>query len=126
MAGPAVRSGLAENNSRSVVYGGRWTRYAYKNASGGSASYATAKGASAKLTFRGRAIAIVAPVGPTRGSARIYVDGVYRGTVSFRLSTNRSRRVVYTTTLSSLGTHSIQLRLSGNGRIDLDTFVVYR
>ena len=126
VAGPAVRSGLAENNSRSVVYGGRWTRYAYKNASGGSASYATAKGASAKLTFRGRAIAIVAPVGPTRGSARIYVDGVYRGTVSFRLSTNRSRRVVYTTTLSSLGTHSIQLRLSGNGRIDLDTFVVYR
>jgi hypothetical protein len=126
VAGPAVRTGLAQNNSRSVVYSGRWTRYSYRNASGGSATYATAKGASAKLTFRGRAVAIVGPIGPARGSARIYVDGVYRGTVKFRASTNRSRQVMYTTTFSSLGTHSIQMRLAGNGRVDLDTFVVFR
>ena len=98
----------------------------YSNASGGSVTYATAGGASARTTFVGRAVAIVGPVGPTRGSARIYVDGVYRGAVSFRAIRNQSRKVVYTTALSTLGTHSIQLRLVGNGRVDLDTFVIFR
>jgi hypothetical protein len=56
----------------------------------------------------------------------MYVDGVYRGVVSFRSSRNQSRKVVFTTALSNLGTHSIQLRLVGNGRVDLDTFVIFR
>jgi len=33
---------------------------------------------------------------------------------------------MYTAALSTLGTHSIQLRLVGNGRVDLDTFVIFR
>ena len=36
-------------------------------------------GASARTTFSGRGVAIVAPVGPTRGSAAVYIDGAYRG-----------------------------------------------
>jgi subtilisin len=123
--GPAVRNRLVQNSSSAVHYLGRWTRLAYVNASGGSVSYATAARASAATTFVGRAVAIVGPVGPTRGSARVYVDGVYRTTVSFRASRNKSRRVVYSTTFTGLGTHSIRLRLVGNGRVDLDTFVVF-
>jgi hypothetical protein len=78
------------------------------------------------MRFTGRAVAIVAPVGRARGSARIYVDGVYRGIVSFRASTGRSRVVMYATTFPTVATHTIQLRLAGNGRVDLDTFVVLR
>jgi subtilisin family serine protease len=126
VAGPTVRSSLVQNVSSAVGYVGRWRRLYYSNASGGSVSYATTAGASARAMFVGRAVAIVGPVGPTRGSARIYVDGVYRGVVSFRSSRNQSRKVVFTTALSSLGTHSIQLRLVGNGRVDLDTFVIFR
>jgi hypothetical protein len=126
IAGPSVRNSLVQNVSSAVGYVGRWTRLYYTNASGGSVTYATAVGASARTTFFGRAVAIVGPVGPARGSARIYVDGVYRGAVSFRFGLNRSRRVVYTAALSSLRAHTIQMRLVGNGRVDLDTFVIFR
>ena len=126
VAGPSVRNGLVQNVSSAVGYVGRWTRLYYSNASGGSVTYATARGASARTTFFGRAVAIVGAVGPARGSARIYVDGVYRGAVSFRFSLNRSRRVVYTVALTSLRAHTIQMRLVGNGRVDLDTFVIFR
>jgi subtilisin len=124
--GPSVVSSIVQNSSPSVIYARTWHRQAYTNALGGSVNYATAAGASAKLTFTGRAVAIVGPVGPSRGSAKIYVDGVYRTTVSFRASANRSHKAMYTTTLPTLGTHSIRLVLSGNGRVDLDAFVVYR
>jgi len=124
--GPSVRNGLVQNVSSAVGYVGRWTRLYYSNASGGSVTYATAGGASARTTFFGRAVAIVGAVGPARGSARIYVDGVYRGAVSFRFGLNRSRRVVYTAALTSLRAHTIQMRLVGNGRVDLDTFVIFR
>jgi len=126
VAGASARGSLIQNSSSSVAYAGTWHRQAYTNASGGSVNYATAAGASAKLTFTGRSVAIVGPVGPARGSARIYIDGVYRGTVSFRASVNRSRKVMFTKTLPTLGTHSVRLRLSGNGRVDLDAFVIYR
>jgi subtilisin len=121
-----VRSGLVQNNSAAVRYVGVWRRLAYSAASGGSVSYATAGGASARTSFVGRAIAVVGPTGPTRGAARVYVDGIYRGLISFRSSTNKSRVILYSTTLPSSSPHSILVRLVGNGRVDLDTFVVFR
>jgi hypothetical protein len=33
---------------------------------------------------------------------------------------------MYSTTFAALGTHTIELRLSGNGRVDLDAFVILR
>ena len=86
----------------------------------------TALGTRVRTTFSGRGIALVAPIGTTRGSARIYVDGAYRGTFSFRSSTNLSRVVMYSTTFSALGTHTIDIRPAGNGRVDIDAFVILR
>jgi hypothetical protein len=124
--GPAMTSGLVQDRARAVAYSGTWRRVLYSGASGGSTTYATSAGARATMRFTGRAVAIVAPVGRGRGSARIYVDGRYRGIVSFRASTGRSRVVMYATTFAAVGTHTIQLRLAGNGRVDLDAFVVLR
>ena len=115
-----------QDGSTSITYKGSWKRSSYVNASGGATHYATALGASAKTTFSGRAIALVAPLGPTRGSAKFWVDGVYRGTISFRNSTGRSRVIMYTTTFPSVGVHTIELRLVGNGRVDVDAFVIFR
>jgi hypothetical protein len=56
----------------------------------------------------------------------VYVDGLYRQTVSFRASAGKSRVVMYATTFATLGTHTIELRPAGNGRVDLDAFVVLR
>jgi subtilisin len=124
--GATTTGSLLQETSPSIAYKGTWARHTYANASGGTERYATATGASAKVTFTGRAAALVAPIGPARGSAGIYVDGVYRTTVNFRASAGKSRQMMYSTTFSSLGTHSVEVRLSGNGRVDVDAFVIFR
>jgi hypothetical protein len=65
-------------------------------------------------------------VNSTRGSAAVYVDGVSRGTISFRASSGMSRLVRFATLFPTLGTHTIELRPTGNGRVDLDAFVILR
>jgi hypothetical protein len=86
--------------------------------------YSAKAGAKARTTITGRGVALVAPLGTTRGSAKVYVDGVYRGTISFRSTVNRSRSIVWSMSFSSVGTHSVEIRLNGNGRVDVDAFVI--
>ena len=124
--GTTATGTLVQDRSSLVSYTGTWTRKAYYLASGGSSTFATAAGARARHTFTGRAIALVAPVGPTRGSATIYVDGVSRGSVSFRAATRRSRVVMFATSFSTLAAHTIEVRVNGTGRVDVDAFVVFR
>ncbi|MBA2382413.1 MAG: S8 family serine peptidase, partial [Chloroflexi bacterium] len=125
-SGPIVTGALLQDRATAVTYSGTWKKSTYVNASGGSTTYATSSGARVRTTFSGRGIAMVAPVGTTRGSARIYIDGAYRTTVSFRASSGRSRVVMFSTTFATLGTHTIDVRLVGNGRVDLDAFVILR
>jgi hypothetical protein len=33
---------------------------------------------------------------------------------------------MYSTTFAALGSHTIEVRLLGNGRVDVDTFVILR
>ena len=124
--GPSVTGVLVQDRSSATSYTGTWHRAWYTYASDRTTMYATAAGARARTTFSGRGVAIVAPTSSTRGSAAVYVDGVYRTTVSFRTATNHGRVVMYSTTFATLGTHTIELRLSGNGRVDLDAFVILR
>jgi hypothetical protein len=124
--GPTLSSLVVQDRSTAVAYSGTWRKALYSGASGGSTTYARAANARARIVFSGRAVAIVAPTGPTRGSARLYIDGLYRGTISFRSSRGNSRVVVVSTTFPTLATHTVQLRLVGNGRVDLDAVVVLR
>ena len=123
---PTFTSSLVSDRSTAISYSGTWKKALYAPATNGSTTYATGAGARARLTFSGRAIALVAPVGSTRGSATIYIDGVSRGTVSFRASTGRSRLIMFSTGFSGLGSHTIEVRVAGNGRVDIDGFVIFR
>jgi subtilisin family serine protease len=124
--GPEYTADLIEESSIRIAYHGTWRSQAASTASGGATRYATAAGASAKLAFKGRAIGLVAPVGPTAGSARVYFDGVYRTTVSFRAATAGSRLIMYTIGSATYGVHTLEFQLVGNGRVDLDAFVTLR
>ena len=68
--GPQVRPKLTQQNGTGVTYGGTWTGRASSSASGGSTRYATKAGAWVQFSFTGRAVAVVAPKGASRGSAR--------------------------------------------------------
>jgi hypothetical protein len=124
--GPSGTTILVQDRATSITYTGRWTKAVYANASGGTTTYAISSTARARTTFSGRGIALVAPLGPTRGSATVYIDGVSRLKVSFRAAAGKSRVVMYSTTFTTLGTHTIEVRLAGNGRVDIDAFVILR
>lgn len=126
----AVQPRRYQEESSLVAYGsGRWRRVSVSSASGGHVRYATARGATATFRFTGRSVAWVAPVGPSRGSARVYVDGVYRATISLHRSSTTSRRIVFRTSWSASGSHTLLIRVlgtAGHPRIDVDAFAIIR
>ena len=109
---------------------GPWSTVDSSGYSGGSTRYASAAGARASYTFTGSGIGWVAAVGPTRGSAKVYVDGAYTTTVSLYSATTALRRIVYAANWNSQGTHTIRIVVvgtAGHPRVDVDAFVrLYR
>jgi hypothetical protein len=123
------RPTLYQSTSSTTVTG-TWRTGTSSGYSGGSTRYATAAGASATFTATAaRSIAIVSTRANARGSFRVYVDGVYKATVSTYSTTWRFRQLVYQFNWSSAGTHKIKIVVSGTSghpRVDLDAFVVLR
>jgi hypothetical protein len=125
VSGRTFKPLLTQQSSSRIAYGGTWKTVRTTAASGGSLKFATARGASARYTFTGSAIAWVAYKGPNRGSARVYVDGVYRTTINLYSATYRSRAIVAAFNWRSNGTHTIKivaLGTPGHPRVDLDAF----
>ena len=117
---------LTEQTSSSVVYSGTWKSAANRYASGGTLNYTTRKGASATYTFTGSGVAWVAYRGPDRGSARVYVDGVYKKSISLYAKTYSAKQVVFAFNWGSTGKRKITIVAAGTAgrpRVDVDAFV---
>jgi hypothetical protein len=126
LSGVRFKPLLTQQSSTSVVYAGTWRTVRTSIASGGTLRYATGRGASARYTFAGSGVAWVTVKGPNRGSARVYVDGVYRATVSLYARTYTSRAIAYAANWSANGRHSIRIVVvgtAGHPRVDVDGFV---
>jgi hypothetical protein len=105
-----------------ATYIGSWRRSFQSNASGGAVLRSSQAGAKVTFTFKGTNVAIVATMTPTSGSARIGGQ-----LVSFRASSNRWRQVVYAHRLGPTPSlHTGTIEVVGNGRVDIDAFVVLR
>ena len=123
--GPQVRPKLTQQNGTGVTYGGTWTTRSSSSASGGSTRYATKSGAWVQFSFTGRAVALIAPKGASRGSAKVYVDGSYVGTTSAYRSSSQSKIVLFARNWSASGSHKVKLVLTGTAdhpRFDIDAF----
>ena len=111
------------------TYSTGWTRASISSASGGTTRYASRSGRLVRFTVTGREIALVAPRSAGRGSARIYVDGVYAATVSLYRRSGQSRVIVFNHRFAASGSHQIEVRLlgtAGHPRFDVDGFLVTR
>ncbi len=125
----SFRPARYEETSTAITYAGGWSRSTSTGASGGHVRYATRAGASAAVTFTGRAIAWTAPVGPIRGSARVYVDGRQLATVSLYRTGWDIRRIVFKTSWAASGRHTFRIVVVGTARhprVDIDAFAVIR
>jgi parallel beta-helix repeat protein len=123
----AIPVAAYQENASQLGYVGAWTRVARGGASGGYLSYATSSTARAKVTFTGRAVAWIAPLGPTFGSATVYLDGQLVGTVNLNRASVGSRQIVYAASWSGSGAHVLEIRVSataGHPEIDVDAIAV--
>jgi len=81
-------------NDRAARYGGRWTvRRGTSTYYMGAARVTQRYRSWAKLSFRGRKIALIATLGPRRAPAQVYIDGRRVGTVPTIASRIRYRRL---------------------------------
>ena len=124
-----MRTIAYQDNSASVHFSGSWGTSASPSFYGGTARYSNTRTASASLTFSGRSVSWMAALGPTRGQARVYVDGTLISTINLNSLSTTERRLVFARTWSSVGTHVIKvvvLGTAGHPRVDVDTFLVLR
>ena len=101
-----------------------WKTKKVKKAFGGSILVANGRTPSLTASFSGKAVAIVSPVGRSRGTLRVRVDGGDWTVVSQRSKKAGQRRVVWTRALTP-GRHTVEI--AGNrGITTLDALLIVR
>ena len=127
--GSIVQPFLVQQTS-STTFSGSWTNHSEPAFSGGSARYATTLGASATFTSTlTRSIGFVTTKAISRGSFRVYIDGVLKATVSAYSPTTAYRQVLYQYTFPTPGTHTMKIYVlgtAGHPRVDIDAFLVLK
>jgi hypothetical protein len=120
---------VVQESSTRVGYTGAWKMAYHKNYLGGKAKSTNAAGAKTTLKFKGSGIAWIGPIGPTRGKAKVYLDGTLVASVDSWASSFRPTRVLFKKTWASVRWHTISIVTSGTaGRptVALDAFVQRR
>jgi hypothetical protein len=113
---------LTQQSSTSVHYSGAWTGGTGAGYSGSSVRFASAAGASASYTFKGRSIGWVTTQRPDGGLAQVFVDGVLVATIDTAAPATAERYVAFAKSWSSYASHTIRIVVVGGGRVDLDAF----
>lgn len=124
--GPTFTVAAYQENSTRITYAGTWSRPASTSYWGGYEKYATAAGAKASFTFTGKAFAWIGCTGLSRGSAKIYVNGVLTRTISLYGTTTTCRKVLLAMTWSTAVSRRISIVVSGtagHARVDLDALI---
>ncbi|HEY7735176.1 MAG TPA: S8 family peptidase [Candidatus Limnocylindrales bacterium] len=118
-----------QENAAQVHYTGTWTSAAISTASGGRTRATSRASATATFSFVGKGVGLVAPLGPSRGAARIYLDGVFVRSIDLHSATTIARRVVFARNWTVNGNHSLKVVVRGTGphpRFDVDAIAFSR
>jgi hypothetical protein len=110
-------------------YSGRWSITSSTVYRSGQARSSSTAGSRVRFTFTGRSFGWLTIASPTRGQARIYVNGVFTATVDLYSATQRSQLIGWSKTWSTSATRTIEIRIvgtSGRPRVDVDGFWTVR
>ena len=99
--------------SPGIAYAGSWRPAAHRGYAGDAVRYATTAGAKATLTFTGKRITWYGPVGPTRGKARVFIDGKLVSVVDLYRSDFVARTVAFSKAWSTSGKHTLAIEVVG-------------
>lgn len=121
-----ARHAYSEKSSL-ILYEGRWKPASYARYVGGAVAYSTTKGASASFTFTGSKVVWYGPVGPTRGKARVFVDGQLIRTVDLHDVSFDPRRAVFRKHWANAAEHTLKIVVvgtTGHPYVAIDRLVV--
>jgi hypothetical protein len=107
---------VLQDTNRKIHYRGGWSSARHAAYAGDRVRYATHAGAKASVTFTGRSISWIGPKGPTRGSARVYVDGRYVRLVNLRTRSFDPDTVLFSKRWSHSGRHVLTIIVARTGR----------
>ncbi len=121
------RAVVSQDRSRTWHTSGTWHRSVSSAWSRRSTLYSTRAGAAVTRTFKGRGISVIATRGRSRGAAQVWIDGIHVTNIHLHRSKLHPRRVVFTRTWTSSGTHTITIVVAGSAhhpRVDIDALVI--
>lgn len=113
--------------SSTITYSGTWRPARFGGYAGGAVSYASGGGATASITFTGSRIAWYGPLGPTRGTARVSLDGVVVKTIDLQRTSFKARAVLYSASWTAAGRHTLEIEVietPGHRLVAIDELVV--
>lgn len=97
--------------SATIHWSGDWRQARHSGYSGGAVRYATADGSTASIAFTGTRIAWYGPVGPTRGKARILIDGKAVKVVNLNRSSFQASTILYSASWKTGGRHTFEIEV---------------
>jgi hypothetical protein len=112
---PKVKVALHRFSEKSaaIAYAGKWKLAGHPGYTGDEAKYATAADATATFTFTGTRVIWYGPVGPTRGKAKVRIDGVYVKTIDLYRSGFTAHKALFSRTWKSAGKHTLVIQVVG-------------
>ncbi|MEO7059425.1 MAG: hypothetical protein ABI083_06890 [Lapillicoccus sp.] len=116
---------IDDTTARYAGGSGAWTHSTGASFMFGSDIHAVTAGASATVTYTGKTFGWVSELGPQRGSAEVYQDGVLKATVSLHAEANTGPQVVWSNWFAHATTHTITIVVvgtAGHPRVDVDGF----
>jgi probable HAF family extracellular repeat protein len=116
-----------DDASPALVYSGHWTRQASGGAWLGHVSTSTHAGDSVSLSFTGRRVWWVAPMGVGGGIARVFIDGTLAARVDLSETPTgiHRRQTAFLRSWPGVGRHTIKVVVGTEvPRVDVDAFAV--
>ena len=116
------------DSASAIKWAGTWTYASHTQYTGRRAHSSNARSANGTLKFSGTAVAWEGPTGPTRGQARIYLDGRHVATVDMHSATFRARDIVWAADVRD-GSHSLRIVVvgtSGRPTVAVDGFYILK
>jgi hypothetical protein len=127
--GPSVTPRLKDDRNSKIVWRGTWQRSADSSAARDTISFSSTAGATAKMSFTGRGIALLGATGPQQGKVRVYVNGNLKATVDLYADDAQTQVVFFARDWKAVNTRTIKLEVVGTSdrpRVDLDAILVMR
>ena len=118
---------VVQESDRRINFKGKWSTVGDPDYLGGKAKETGASNAKAGFKFTGAGLAWIGSVGPTHGTASVFIDGRLSKTVDTWASSFEPSVVLFQTSWAAVGAHNVSIVSAGSAghpAITVDAFLV--